>query len=140
MDAWLYYLWATVLVVACGAAWLMTLFSVPGNWLIAGFAATLTTTAAARKCRKIHDLISRKASPPTVLVRKVIETLVIFEERLGESMMLASFAHEHLATTCEYHGRHVSETLRTKAYGGFEQEIEILKFEKFNRAALLHRD
>jgi uncharacterized protein YqgC (DUF456 family) len=39
MDSWLYYLWAIVLLLACGAAWVTTLFSVPGNWLIAGFAA-----------------------------------------------------------------------------------------------------
>src|SRR4051795_4785925 len=38
MD-WMYYTWALLLVLACGAAWFTTLFSVPGNWLIAGFAA-----------------------------------------------------------------------------------------------------
>lgn len=36
---WTYYLWALLLVIACGLAWLTTLVSVPGNWLIAGFAA-----------------------------------------------------------------------------------------------------
>ncbi len=39
MDAWLYYLWALLLVLACGVAWLTTLLSLPGNWLIVGFAA-----------------------------------------------------------------------------------------------------
>jgi len=39
MDSWIYYFWATLLLLACGLAWLTTLFSVPGNWLIAGFAA-----------------------------------------------------------------------------------------------------
>ena len=39
MEAWVYYLWALLLVVACGIAWFGTLFSLPGNWLIVGFAA-----------------------------------------------------------------------------------------------------
>src|SRR6185295_19694002 len=39
MDAWPYYLWAVLLVVGCGLAWLTTLVALPGNWLIAGFAA-----------------------------------------------------------------------------------------------------
>jgi uncharacterized protein YqgC (DUF456 family) len=39
MEAWVYYLWAIALVFACGLAWLTTLVSLPGNWLIAGFAA-----------------------------------------------------------------------------------------------------
>lgn len=39
MEAWAYYLWALLLVLACAAAWLTTLVSVPGNWLIVGFAA-----------------------------------------------------------------------------------------------------
>jgi uncharacterized protein len=39
MEAWVYYLWALLLVVACFGAWATTLFTVPGNWLIAGFAA-----------------------------------------------------------------------------------------------------
>src|SRR4051794_12375921 len=39
MDAWLYYLWALLLVVACGVAWLTTLVAIPGNWLIASLAA-----------------------------------------------------------------------------------------------------
>jgi uncharacterized protein len=39
MEAWLYYLWALLLVLACGVAWLTTLVTLPGNWIIAGFAA-----------------------------------------------------------------------------------------------------
>src|SRR5262245_59264889 len=39
MDAWVYYLWAALLVLACGIAWLTTLVTLPGNWLIAGLAA-----------------------------------------------------------------------------------------------------
>jgi len=38
-SAWLYYLWAVLLVLACCAAWLTTLVTLPGNWFIAGFAA-----------------------------------------------------------------------------------------------------
>jgi len=51
MDAWVYYLWATLLVVACVVAWLTTLVTLPGNWLIAGFAAVFAwqvTPAAGR--------------------------------------------------------------------------------------------
>jgi uncharacterized protein YqgC (DUF456 family) len=39
MDTWVYFLWALLLVLASGLAWLTTLFTLPGNWLIAGFAA-----------------------------------------------------------------------------------------------------
>ena len=39
MDTWIYFLWALLLVLASGSAWLTTLFTLPGNWLIAGFAA-----------------------------------------------------------------------------------------------------
>lgn len=40
MDAaWLYYLWATLLILASCGAWLTTIFTLPGNWLIAGLAA-----------------------------------------------------------------------------------------------------
>ena len=39
MEAWLYYIWAIALVVACGLAWLTTLVAFPGNWLIVGCAA-----------------------------------------------------------------------------------------------------
>jgi uncharacterized protein YqgC (DUF456 family) len=39
MDVWAYYLWATLLVLSCGVAWLTTLVTLPGNWLIAGLAA-----------------------------------------------------------------------------------------------------
>jgi uncharacterized protein YqgC (DUF456 family) len=39
MDVWIYYIWALVLLFACGLAWLTTLIGLPGNWLIVGFAA-----------------------------------------------------------------------------------------------------
>jgi uncharacterized protein YqgC (DUF456 family) len=39
MDTWLYYICATAFIFACGLAWLTTLVALPGNWLIAGFAA-----------------------------------------------------------------------------------------------------
>jgi uncharacterized protein len=38
MD-WTYYLWAFLLVVGCCVAWLTSLVTLPGNWLIVGFAA-----------------------------------------------------------------------------------------------------
>jgi uncharacterized protein len=38
-PAWLYYLLALLLVFGCGVAWLTTLFTLPGNWLIVGLAA-----------------------------------------------------------------------------------------------------
>jgi uncharacterized protein YqgC (DUF456 family) len=37
MD-WTYYFWAVLLVVVCCAAWLTSLVTLPGNWLILGFA------------------------------------------------------------------------------------------------------
>jgi uncharacterized protein YqgC (DUF456 family) len=39
MEPWLYYLLALALVFACGVAWLTTLVTIPGNWLILGLAA-----------------------------------------------------------------------------------------------------
>jgi uncharacterized protein len=39
MEAWIYYLWALLLVFACGLAWLTTLVALPGNWLIVGCSA-----------------------------------------------------------------------------------------------------
>jgi uncharacterized protein YqgC (DUF456 family) len=40
MDAaWVYYLWAVLLLVVSGAAWFLTLFTLPGNWLIIAAAA-----------------------------------------------------------------------------------------------------
>lgn len=40
MDAeWTYYLWALLLVALSAVAWLLTLVTLPGNWLIAGGAA-----------------------------------------------------------------------------------------------------
>ena len=39
MDAWAYYLWELLLILACVAAWATTLFTLPGNWLIVGFVA-----------------------------------------------------------------------------------------------------
>lgn len=38
-PVWLYYLLALFLVALCGAAWLTTLVTLPGNWLIVGLAA-----------------------------------------------------------------------------------------------------
>jgi uncharacterized protein YqgC (DUF456 family) len=37
--AWLYYMSAVLLILACGAGWLGTLLTLPGNWLIVLFAA-----------------------------------------------------------------------------------------------------
>jgi len=53
MEAWAYYLWATLLVLACGVAWLTTLVTVPGNWLIAGLAALFAWLAPAGDGRGI---------------------------------------------------------------------------------------
>src|SRR6187402_3530704 len=39
MEVWIYYIWAIALVLACGLAWMTTLVGLPGNWLIAIFAA-----------------------------------------------------------------------------------------------------
>ncbi len=39
MTAWIYYLWAVLLLVASAASWLLTLVTLPGNWLIAAAAA-----------------------------------------------------------------------------------------------------
>jgi uncharacterized protein YqgC (DUF456 family) len=39
MDAWLYYLLAIALVLACGVCWLTNLFSLPGNWGIVALVA-----------------------------------------------------------------------------------------------------
>jgi len=38
-PVWLYYLLALFLVALCGAAWLTTLVTLPGNWLIVGLAS-----------------------------------------------------------------------------------------------------
>jgi hypothetical protein len=38
-SAWLYYLWAVILLLASCAAWLTTLVTLPGNWFIVGLAA-----------------------------------------------------------------------------------------------------
>jgi uncharacterized protein YqgC (DUF456 family) len=35
----LYYLWVAMLLLASGAAWTLSLFALPGNWLVVGFAA-----------------------------------------------------------------------------------------------------
>jgi uncharacterized protein YqgC (DUF456 family) len=43
MDtAWIYYVWALLLVVTCGIAWLLSLIALPGNWIIVGAAALFT--------------------------------------------------------------------------------------------------
>jgi uncharacterized protein YqgC (DUF456 family) len=39
MEPWLYYLLALLLVLACGVAWLTTLVTMPGNWIVVGLAA-----------------------------------------------------------------------------------------------------
>jgi len=39
METWIYYLWALLLIFACGLAWLTTLVALPGNWLIVGCSA-----------------------------------------------------------------------------------------------------
>jgi hypothetical protein len=40
MDtAWLYYVWALLLVVTCGIAWLLSLIALPGNWIMVAAAA-----------------------------------------------------------------------------------------------------
>lgn len=39
MNPWLYYTLAIILVAAGGLCWLTNLFSLPGNWLLAGLAA-----------------------------------------------------------------------------------------------------
>ena len=39
MDAWLYYLLAIVLLLACGVCWLSNLFALPGNWALAALVA-----------------------------------------------------------------------------------------------------
>jgi uncharacterized protein YqgC (DUF456 family) len=38
-SAWVYYPSAVLLILACGAGWLATLLTLPGNWLIVLFAA-----------------------------------------------------------------------------------------------------
>jgi uncharacterized protein YqgC (DUF456 family) len=40
-PAWLYYLIAVLFVLACAAAWLSNLLTLPGNWLIVGLAALM---------------------------------------------------------------------------------------------------
>ena len=40
MDpAWTYYLWATLLLAASVVAWLLSLVTLPGNWIVVGLAA-----------------------------------------------------------------------------------------------------
>ncbi|HVT27579.1 MAG TPA: DUF456 domain-containing protein [Lacipirellulaceae bacterium] len=39
MAAWVYYLWVVLLILSCGVAWLLTLVTLPGNWIIVVFAA-----------------------------------------------------------------------------------------------------
>src|SRR5262245_3108546 len=39
METWVYYLWALLFVFASFVAWLLTLLALPGNWIVAGFAA-----------------------------------------------------------------------------------------------------
>ena len=35
----IYYIWAVLLILACAGAWCLTLFTLPGNWLIVALAA-----------------------------------------------------------------------------------------------------
>ncbi len=53
MEAWVYYLWALLLVLACGAAWLTTLVTLPGNWIIVGLAALFAWLQPANSGRGI---------------------------------------------------------------------------------------
>jgi uncharacterized protein YqgC (DUF456 family) len=39
---WNYYVWATLLVVSCTAAWLLNLVALPGNWIMIGAAVLFT--------------------------------------------------------------------------------------------------
>jgi uncharacterized protein YqgC (DUF456 family) len=40
MDAaWIYYVWALLLVAACAVGWLLSLVALPGNWVVLGLAA-----------------------------------------------------------------------------------------------------
>src|SRR4051812_22254946 len=39
MSTWAYYIWALVLILGSCGAWLTTLVTLPGNWIIAGLAA-----------------------------------------------------------------------------------------------------
>jgi hypothetical protein len=53
MEAWVYYLWALLLIAACGLAWLTTLVALPGNWLIVALAAIFTSLVAQNAPRGI---------------------------------------------------------------------------------------
>ncbi len=35
----IYYIWASLLILACCASWCLTLFTLPGNWIMVGLAA-----------------------------------------------------------------------------------------------------
>jgi len=35
----IYYFWATLLILACVGCWVMTLFTLPGNWVMVGLVA-----------------------------------------------------------------------------------------------------
>src|SRR6185295_2312458 len=69
MDAWPYYLWAVLLVVGCGLAWLTTLVTLPGNWLIAGLVALFVWL--------VHDAAGRGITWRTVAV---LFALAVFGE------------------------------------------------------------
>lgn len=54
MDpAWLYYLWATLLVLACVAAWTANLFALPGNWLIVAAVALFASLLGVEEGRSV---------------------------------------------------------------------------------------
>ena len=54
MD-WTYYLWALLLVVGSFVAWLLSLVTLPGNWLIVGVAALFAWLLPADESRRHVD-------------------------------------------------------------------------------------
>jgi uncharacterized protein len=51
---WNYYLWALLLVIACGIAWLLNLVTLPGNWILVGAAALFTALMPKAEGRGVH--------------------------------------------------------------------------------------
>ncbi len=51
---WLYYVWATLLVLANAAALVMTVFTLPGNWIIVGLTALFAFALPWEDGRGIH--------------------------------------------------------------------------------------
>jgi uncharacterized protein YqgC (DUF456 family) len=52
-SAWMYYVWATLLLVVCLASWCLNLFALPGNWGIVAAAALFAFAFAGREDRGI---------------------------------------------------------------------------------------